>query len=104
MKHVVRHELDAEAARRVAVHAAEAYRERYARYSPRIEWVTPSHCRIHFRVRGVALRGDLVLVPGAIEMKLDVPLVLRPFRGKAISVIDEEIRRWLAKARAGEIE
>lgn len=104
MKHVVRHELDGEAARRVAVHAAEAYRVRYARYSPRIEWVTPTQCRIDFRVRGVPVKGELSLVPGAIEMKLDVPLVLRPFRGKAISVIESEIRRWLAKARAGEIK
>ncbi len=103
MKHVVRHELDGETARRVAVHAADAYRVRYARYSPRIEWATPTQCRIHFRVRGVAVRGELVLVPGAIEMSLDVPLVLRPFRGKAIAVIEEEILRWLAKARNGEI-
>jgi len=103
VKHVIRHELDAATARRVADHAADAYRVRYARYSPRIEWVTPSHCRIRFTVRGVPLAGELYLAPGAIEIKLDVPLVLRPFKGRAVAVIEEEIHRWLARARSGEV-
>ena len=38
-----------------------------------------------------------------IEMDLDVPFVLRPFKGKAMGVIEEEIKKWIAKAKAGEL-
>jgi hypothetical protein len=33
-------------------------------------------------------------------MDLDVPFLLRPFQGKAISVIEGEIKEWLAKEKA----
>jgi hypothetical protein len=36
-------------------------------------------------------------------MSLDVPFLLRPFKGKALGVIEEEIRRWVAKGEAGDI-
>ena len=36
-------------------------------------------------------------------MELDVPFLLKPFKGKALGVIEEEIKKWMAKAEAGEL-
>ena len=34
---------------------------------------------------------------------LDVPFLLRVFKGKAMDVIDREVKKWVEKARNGEI-
>ena len=39
----------------------------------------------------------------AIELELDVPLLFRPFRKKAISIIEAEVRAWIDRAKAGEL-
>lgn len=54
-------------------------------------------------MKGVSLEGVLEVGDENIEMDLDVPFLLRPFKGTALGVIDEEIKKWLAKAKAGEI-
>jgi len=54
-------------------------------------------------VKGMALRGALEVLPTAIELDLEVPFLLRPFKGQAISVIEGEIKDWIAKARTGAI-
>jgi hypothetical protein len=36
-------------------------------------------------------------------MDLDVPLLLRPFKSTALGVIEEEIRKWIDKAKNGQI-
>ena len=51
----------------------------------------------------VRLRGEMEITPGTIEMELDVPLLLRPFRKRALAIVDEETRGWIEKAKAGEI-
>jgi hypothetical protein len=33
-----------------------------------------------------------------------VPLVFRPFRGKALEIIEREARVWLEKAKKGELK
>jgi hypothetical protein len=103
MKHAVVHDLGLEKAKQVAQAAFDAYRERYAKYEPRATWVNDQRAEITFSVKGMKLTGTMHVNPKDIEMELDVPFVLRPFKGKALSVIEEEIKRWIAKARAGEI-
>jgi hypothetical protein len=95
MKHAVSHDLGQEKAKQVAQAAFESYRERYAHYDPKATWVNDRRAEITFSVKGISLND--------IEMELDVPFLLRPFKGKALSVIEEEIKRWIAKAKAGEI-
>lgn len=103
MKHVVPHGLGFETARKVADAAFASYKERFSQYRPQATWVTENRCEIHFNVKGMSLKGELEVGHDDIEMDLDVPFVLRPFKGKAISVIEEEIKKWIEKARKGEI-
>ena len=35
--------------------------------------------------------------------ELDVPFLLRPFKKKAIDVIEQEIKKWVKKAENGEV-
>jgi len=103
MKHAVRHDLDPPTARKAAEGAWESYQQRFSKYDPRANWVTPDRCDIQFSVKGIKLTGTLELVPGAIELDLVVPFLLRPFKSQAIGVIEREIQRWIEKARSGEI-
>ena len=98
MKHAVHHGLDDATAKDVAGQAFAAYATRYSEYEPRANWVSDHRCEISFRVKGISLRGVVALVPGAIEVDLEVPLVFRPFRKKAIARIEREIRSWIARA------
>jgi hypothetical protein len=103
MKHVVPHGLGLDKARKVADAAFAAYQARFPQYEPRATWVQDNRAEITFNVKGLSLKGELEVGSNDIEMDLDVPFVLRPFKGKAISVIETEIKKWVEKARAGEI-
>lgn len=103
MKHVVHHGLGFAQAKKVAEAAVGSYSERFQKYDPKISWKTDRKAEIGFTVKGISLQGVLEVGDHDIEMDLDVPFLLRPFKGKALSVIDEEIKKWLAKAKAGEI-
>ena len=103
MKHSVPHDLDEGTARKVADKAWEAYSTRFRQYDPKIDWVSEKKAKISFKAKGIHLSGELELQPRAIDMDLDVPFLLRPFKKTAMNVIDEEVRKWIAKAKAGEI-
>jgi hypothetical protein len=103
MDHSVRHDLDLPTARRVTEKAWEAYSEKFAKYSPTMRWVNEHKASIGFKAKGIAVDGSLELREGAIAMSLEVPFLLRPFKNTAISVIENEIKKWVEKAKNGEI-
>lgn len=101
MKHAVSHDLGQERARQVAEAALNAYKQKFAKYHPQSNWVSPTKADISFSVKGMTLRGALEVLPTTIEMDLDVPFLLKPFKGAAIEAIDSEIREWIGKAKSG---
>lgn len=103
MKHSVPHDLDPETARRVAEKAWASYQQRFSEYSPTINWTSQQRAEVGFSAKGINLKGALELKPGEIELDLDVPFLLRPFKGKAISVIEEEIKKWIGVAKNGQL-
>ena len=104
MKHSVKHDLDPALAKRATEKAFEAYAQRFAEDSPSATWATESHCDVSFKVKGFSLRGSLDLEPGEILMDLDVPFVLRVFKGQALDIIEGEVRTWVDKAQRGELD
>ena len=100
MKHVVPHDLGRARAKKVAEEALRSYTEKFAKYSPKATWVSDSKADIAFTVKGIHLGGSLEVSEKSIEMDLDVPLLLRPFKGQALSVIEGEIKEWIAKAKS----
>jgi hypothetical protein len=103
MKHAVPHDLGPERAKLVAESAISSYEKRFEKYHAKANWVSPTRADISFNVKGISLSGTLEVLPSAIEMDLDVPFLLRPFKRTAIGVIEEEILSWIGQAKAGKI-
>jgi hypothetical protein len=103
MKHAVLHDLGQEKAKQVAEAAFSAYRDRFAKYKPVATWVDDQRANITFNVKGMTLSGTLEVSPRTIDMELDVPFLLKPFKQTAIGIIEGEIKKWVSKAKAGEI-
>lgn len=103
MKHVVPHDLGQERAKKAAEAALNTYAGKFEKYSPKVSWATPSKANISFTVKGFTISGALEVLDRSIEMDLDVPFVLRPFKGQALGVIETEIKEWIQKAKTGAV-
>lgn len=104
MKHRVSHDLELALARRVARKALEGYIERFAKYQPSLTWQGEDRAELAFSVLGTSVTGVAELSEGAIDIEFNVPLLLVPFRAKAIEVVEREIRAWIERARRGELD
>ena len=100
MKHSVSHDLGQERAKKVTESALSTYAEKFAKYSPKTTWTSPNRATISFNIKGMNLSGAVEVKDKTIDLDLDVPFLLRPFQGQAISVIEGEIKTWLAKEKA----
>ena len=100
MKHSVPHDLGQERAKKVTEQALGAYAAKFAKYSPKTTWIGGNKAQISFSVKGMTLNGSVEIKDKSIDMDLDVPFLLKPFQGQAISVIEGEIKEWLAKEKA----
>lgn len=103
MKHSVPHSLGQEMARKVARAAFESYAKRFSDYNPTTTWRSEDQADIGFSIKGMSLKGAVGVTSRSIDLDLDVPFMLKPFKGKAIEVIEREIRVWISKAEAGEL-
>lgn len=103
MKHSVPHDLGQDRARKVAEAAFASYAARFAKYQPTATWTSTDRADISFTAKGITLKGVLQVLPTSIDMDLDVPFLLRPFKDKALGAVDREIAVWLDKAKRGEI-
>jgi len=104
VKHSIPHDLDSSTVQKVATLALNQYATQFAQYDPKIEWKGANQAEILFKAAGATLKGSLQLRSDAIELELDVPLLLRPFRTKAIQVLEDEVKVWLEKARRGTLD
>lgn len=104
MKHRVPHDLDTPLAKKATNAALQAYAERFSEYSPKVHWKNDTCAEVSFQAKGITLKGLFELGPGCVEMDMEVPLLLRAFRKRAIEVIDAEIREWVGRAKTGELD
>ncbi len=103
MKHSVPHDLSFDLAKKAATKALESYQARFADYDPVIVWEGERRAEVSFAVKGMTLKGGFDIFDDRIDIEMDVPLLLRPFRQKALDVVEGEISKWVARARSGEI-
>lgn len=103
MKHTVPHDLPPDLARKAADAAIKSYMERFADYSPTVRWLSDRLAEVAFNVKGVGLKAKVELQDQAIAADMDVPFLLRMFQRRATEIIDDEIQRWIGKAKAGEL-
>jgi hypothetical protein len=101
MEHEVRHDLDLAEAKRIAHEALESYRNRFAAYRPEVKWLTDSRAEVAFAAKGLHLRGGLEVFADRLQLRLEVPLLLRPFKSRALAVLEREVAGWIQKAKVG---
>lgn len=104
MKHSVTHGIDKPLAKKATEKALEAYKERFAEYNPTVTWQSDDHAKVEFKAKGMTLKGDFELTDNEVNIEMDVPLLMKPFRKKAVSVVENEILAWVEKAKNGEFE
>ena len=103
MKHSVPHDLGKDQAKKAAEAAFAAYAQKFAKYQPTANWTTPDRADVSFTAKGITLKGVLEVKPNSIDMDLDVPFLLRPFKDRALGAVDREIQTWIGKAQRGEL-
>jgi hypothetical protein len=103
VKHQISHDLRPDQLEKAVRRFAEVYCERFRQYQAEASWRDPRTLDISFRVSGSALRGSVLLGPGALEIEMKVPLAFRLFKSRALRAIEEEVRPWLAAAGRGEL-
>jgi len=103
MNHSIPHDLGEDQAKRVTEKALAAYAERFSEYGPQVLWSDPKRAQVTFSVKGLSLSGVIQIQSRSIDIELEVPFMLRPFKGKALEVIERELSKWIEKAKAGKI-
>lgn len=100
MKHVLQHQLDLATSKQIADRALGQYEQRLAQYHPQVRWLDDRRAEVQFQAKGFHVSGTLELRPGAVEIDVDVPFLFRPFRGMAIRILDEELKKLIAEHQA----
>lgn len=101
MEHRVPQDVGRDLAKRATMAAFAVYAERYGHYRPKAEWLGDYKAQLSFRVNGLDLRGTVEFHEREIGLAMDVPMLLRPLRAKALGRIERELELWCGKAKAG---
>jgi hypothetical protein len=103
MKHSVPHHLGKDVAKKAVLAAFASYAARFAKYHPTATWATDDRADISFTAKGITLKGAIEVLPASIEMDIDIPFLLRPFKDRALGAVEREITLWVGKAESGEL-
>jgi hypothetical protein len=102
-KHVIQHGVTQAQAKQAIETAINVYSRKFPQYQPKTRWPSDSQAQVTFNVKGMTLTATINIHPRTIESEMQVPFIFLPFRGRALKVIEDEIRKWVARAKAGEI-
>jgi hypothetical protein len=103
MEHAIKHGLSHDQAKAAAKSAVDAYSQKLAKYAPKIGWQGDSKVSIAFTAKGLSMEGGLSIEPDRFVISFDVPFLMRPFKSKALEVVEREAQTWIAKAKAGQL-
>ncbi|MBT8491798.1 MAG: polyhydroxyalkanoic acid system family protein [Deltaproteobacteria bacterium] len=103
MKHKIDHDLGTDLAAKATKAAFAEYQKKYTKYDPKAVWNADNAADVSFKVKLVRLKGTLEIKEDCVEMELDVPMVFRVFKDKAMRAIEKEVLVWIEKARNGEL-
>jgi hypothetical protein len=101
--HYLSHPFDTIDARRLVERAYRSYQSRYPAAQIALVWESDNLASVEFGVRGFRFQGRVTLRPGTLELGLQLPMVFRVFRDRAVQRIDEEARRWVLLAHQDQL-
>lgn len=100
--HTVPHDVGRDLAKKATVAAMDSYSTKYGVYSPKTTWTGDWTATVAFHVKGISLDGKIEVRDKEIALSMDVPFLLRPFKARALEIIEREIGAWMNRAKAGE--
>ena len=103
MKHTIDTGLERTLSKKAIDKAMDAYKARFADYDPRFDWTGDDRGEFSFSAKGIKLQGTIVVRDQKVDVDMHVPLLFRVFQGKAMDVIEEQVRAWVEKAKRGEL-
>jgi hypothetical protein len=103
MQHRIPHSLPHALAIQATRKALDTYRAQFPQLRPGGEWLSEGRARVWFHAPAGKLEGHVEVLPDAITIDLEVPFLLRAFKGQAIKVIEAEVKAWIQKAQRGEL-
>ncbi len=103
VNNTLRHEVTHQEAREAIRTALAVYCRKFPQYQPTTAWLDENKAHTSFRYKHFSLVAEVEVLGDRIEMGMDVPLLFWPFKTAALALIENEIRKWLARAKAGEL-
>ena len=104
MKYAIKHDMaDLDRVKTAIDKAYDTYAGRLADYSPSLRWHGDRAATMSFTVMNKTLDANLTITDDELCLQGKVPLLFRPFEGKITKVLGEEVEKWLAKVRSGQI-
>ncbi len=104
MKHTIETGLDEALSKKAIEKAMEAYKARFAEYSPRFDWTSQDMGEFGFSAKGIALNGTIRVRDKSMDVDMDVPFLFRIFQGRAMDIIKDQMAIWIEKAKKGELD
>lgn len=99
MKHVIAHDLGEAGARSMTERALVHYRQRYPHAAMDLDWLDEQTAAVSVGVKGIRVNGKLIIGPRSLTFDVALPLMLKPFKQKAIDVLEREAKHWLSPER-----
>lgn len=99
MKHVIKTGLDFQNTKYAFDEAFKVYKQQFAEYNPQFAWKSDDLAKFAFRVKGFNIEGLVLIDGGDIVIDMTVPLIARAFQGKAIEMIEKEVRVWVDRVK-----
>lgn len=104
MKYVAKHGMSDLGRMRIVIDKAyESYAARLSDFNPQIEWKSDREAVVSFSVMKKTLSANFAVDEENVVITGDIPFLFKPFQGRIEKVLGEEMEKWLAKERAGEI-
>jgi hypothetical protein len=100
VKHSVSHPLSTVDAKRAIEAAFAEYSQRFSGFAPQLQWPAPELAQVGFTALGRKIEAQVRVLDRALEVDIDVPLLARPFLGRAKAAIDREVARWVGVIQA----
>jgi len=105
MKYVAKHGIDdLERVKTVIEKAYGSYSQRLSDYNPNLQWEDDRHATVSFTVAKKTINTDFEITDEEIRIEGKIPLIFKVFESKIEKVVGGEVDKWIAKARAGELD
>lgn len=82
--------------------AMQAYKARFAEYSPRYEWTSDDAGEFGFDAKGIKLSGTIRIEDQQVDVEMEVPFLFKIFQGRAMKIIEDQVELWVEKVKNGE--